>query len=103
MSLYDRVWAFAQKHPVLGTIAITPWRVAQAFADPVRRRHIAGQSVLMLVSTGLALLAPLPAVPLVALALNYLLYEFVAEPLLPRWFGPYWERGPRDGEEFTEP
>lgn len=108
-ALYDRTWAYAQEHPVLGTLAITPFRVYQAFADPIRRRHIAGQWAVGTASSGLALLSMLYfpkyvgllTVPFLATALNYLLYEFVAEPIFPKWFGPYWERGPRDGERFT--
>ena len=99
-------------------IEVTPQRAEDAFTDPVRRTHILWQ-VGHLASTGAVTvgcyvsLAPtivgMLACPLVGVLWNYLTYEYVLEPWAksrvqegePSTFGPYWERGPQDGEEFS--
>jgi len=93
MTLYDRVWAFKQRSPFLGTIAIMPWRTAQACSDPQRRRQLLGQFILCAVAAlpWAGWWAPASAV------LNFLLYEFVGEVFFRRWFGAYWERSRPDG------
>lgn len=98
-------------------IDAAPQRMEDAFSDPVRREHILWQAT-HLGSTGsvvagcVALTAPtivgLLACPVVGVVYNYLTYEFILEPWAkarvqegkPSTFGPYWERGPQDGEEF---
>ena len=81
-------------------------RVRDAFADPVRRRHVAarvletavpGAAVLLL--TGAGWWAP---GAVAALVLGELcIYEFLLEPI--GWAGHYWERPARDGEVFIYP
>ena len=97
-----------------------PQRTEDAFSDPTRRLHLFQQLDLVvetaLVGIVCTLLVPIPIIggigcPLVALGYNYLIYEYVAEPVargrveqgLPSNTGPYWERGPRDGEVFVNP
>ena len=118
-----------------------PRRFLDAFADPIRRRHVVGQSTLCYLSalpfTGNPGELKAHAMAGGVAFLNFALYEFVLEPLAKRvmvkrqemvekynfvpsgytklrrplrsllewvgrhsWFGPYWERGPRDGEKF---
>ena len=57
------------------------------------------------------LIGALLVCPVVAMLYNYLSYEYVLEPISrdrvhagePSLVGPYWERGPRDGEVFQNP
>jgi hypothetical protein len=70
-----------------------PRHTVEAFSSVDRVKLLVGQSALCYVS----------ALPFAGwlgsfgvAGLNFLLYEFVLEPLLPTWFGPYWEREPRD-------
>ena len=98
----------------------TPQRTKDAFSDPVRRAHLVAQvgrvtSVAGVGITCAALLSPtivgMLVCPLVALAYDYLTYEYVLEPFSkdlvkrgePSLVGPYWETGPRadEGEFFT--
>ena len=101
-------------------IEATPQRVQEAFSDPVRRTHIATQIGRVSSSAGVgiactALLSPFLVAalvcPFVAVAFDYLNFEYVLEPLSkervsrgkPSLVGPYWETGPRadEGEFFT--
>ena len=98
----------------------TPERTQEAFADPVRRAHLVTQAgrVTSVAGVGItcaALLSPtivgVLVCPLVALAWDFLTYEYILEPLSknrvqqgePSLVGPYWETGPRadEGEFFT--
>ncbi len=79
-------------------------RVRDALLDPVRRRHVlarVAESALPVAGAlWIAAVRPgwlLGLTAAVVLA-EFLLYELVLEPL--GWAGPYWERGPRDGETF---
>lgn len=104
----------------LSALDKTPGRVADAFQDPLRRRHIYTQVGLegstALVSAGCALLIPFPinlVCIVVGVAYNYLTYEFVLEPIARQQMrggklpitGPYWERGPYfdEGQVFERP
>jgi hypothetical protein len=83
-------------------------RTKAAFGDPARRRHVLTRSiegvcggVAAVCSYRLFGLAGALAAPIA----EYLVYEYAIEPLarlrgFPSWAGPYWERGPRDGETF---
>ena len=101
-------------------VVATPQRVEDAFSDPVRRTHVMTQvsRVTTTASMGItcaALLSPtivgVLVCPLVALAYDYLSYEYVLEPISkdlvlrvePSLVGPYGESGPRadEGEFFT--
>ena len=114
MKLYDQVWQFKEEHPFLGALVIQPWRWKETFSDHDRRRHVVGRvmethfPVFLLT---LALLArsdgwrvfqrwELYVVPFLVVFCEYVMYEFILEPLLPRWTGPYWERGMRLGRQF---
>lgn len=97
----------------------TPERFEDAIEDPVRRLHVVSQVGLSLssglISGGCALLAAtvvgLLACPIAGLAWYYGMYEFILEPWSkarveegkPSLVGPYWERGPQDGETFVRP
>lgn len=97
-----------------------PERTREALADPIRRTHLLTQVSRVTSTAGVgitcaALLSPtivgVLVCPLVALALDYLSFEYVLEPLSkelvsrgePSLVGPYWETGPRadEGEFFT--
>mgnify|MGYP001605668072 CR=1 FL=1 len=97
-------------------VEVTPQRMEAAWTDPVRRTHIIGQAALsgssaaVAVACGLAI-ATIVAIPVCAIVggvYYYLTYEYVLEPWSkarvkegkPSIVGPYWERGPQDGEEF---
>lgn len=72
--------------------------------DPLRRRNVALRVLETLLPAVLLFWALVPwwaALGLAGLltALEFALYEFILEPYLHA--GPYWERGPRDGETFT--
>lgn len=104
---------------VFSALGKTPQRTADAFGDPVRREHLKTQIGLELSTVGVGitctLFVPFPfslaVCPLVALAYNFISYEYVLEPIskdrvkqgLPSLVGPYWERGPQDGEVFVHP
>lgn len=84
-----------------------PWCMIDAFADPLRRRNTLARigecCVGGLTAVLTAAFAPYGlflALPAGALA-EFLVYEFLLEPL--GYAGHYWERGPRDGEEFKRP
>jgi hypothetical protein len=83
---------------ILRVIRISPLRLKEGLTDPIRRRHIVGQ-------IAVCYLSALPFAGWFGAAgvtfLNFLLYEYVGETLFKRWFGPYWERGPRDGERLV--
>ena len=99
---------------------VTPQRFEAAMEDPVRRVHI-GVQASHVISTGgvtltcAAILSPtivgILVCPVVGLAYNYLIYEYVLEPWSkarvqegePSLVGPYFERGPQDGEVFIHP
>ena len=85
--------------------------------DPIRRTHFATEvslsSTAMSIAIGCAmLLAPtlvgMAVCPLVGVAAYFIGYEFILEPISkdrvkagePSLVGPYWERGPQDGEKF---
>lgn len=91
-------------------------RLADVWLDPIRLTHVFTQIVMVyaavfpsillakIVSGLWVFLLPVPAI-----MLYYGLYEFVLEPIAkwmvkkgyPSLVGPYWERGPQDGETFT--
>lgn len=79
-------------------------RLRDGWMDPLRRRnslariaesYLPSLCVLVAVGQGWRALGWAAAITF----LEFVLYEFVLEPL--GWIGPYWERGPRDGETFT--
>jgi len=99
---------------ILYALGATFRRTGEAFADPIRRLHIAvmvgrltvdAAVVIAVLPTSVWLTAP------AAVAVNYALYEYVLEP----WskarvragkaslVDAYWEGGPRsdEGERFT--
>ena len=83
----------------------TPQRIADAWLDPVRRRHslsriVEGYIPAALVLTILGVRWAFAWAGLVVLG-EFLLYEWVLEPL--GLAGYYWERGPRDDETFVRP
>ena len=81
-------------------------RLRDGWMDPLRRRNSVARIVEGMVG-GAASITSFVILPfpwaLVALGIGvlaeFVVYEFVLEPL--GWIGPYWERGPRDGETFT--
>lgn len=93
-----------------------PQRTEDALKDPIRSRHLMWQIITsgsgMLVSAACALAAPtvigLAVCWIPGVIAYYINYEYVVEPLArqdveqgePSRAGPYWERGPRDGEKF---
>ena len=97
----------------------SPERFEAAWDDPVRRQHVIWQSAHLVstsaVTLGCAAIVPFPfslgVCPFVGLGYNYLSYEYVLEPWAkarvaegkPSTFGPYFERGPQDGEQFIRP
>lgn len=93
-------------------LTATPRRTAEAFADPIRRLHIAVK-ILRLHLAAAAAVAVLPYSPWLAapaaVATDYAVYEYVLEPWSkarvragkPSLQGPYWETGPADGERFV--
>lgn len=103
------------------SIERTPERVSEALAEPIRRVHLVTQ-ILRFVSTagvgiGCALtFAPtivgMIACPFVAMAYDFILYEYVLDPISqtrvaegkPSLVAPYWEGGPRtdEGERFSD-
>lgn len=97
-----------------------PERTQEAFADPVRRVHLLTQVSRLSTAASVAIgctvfLAPtivgMLLCPLAAVLYDYVVYEYVLEPLSvervregkPSLVGPYWETGPRadEGEFFT--
>ena len=101
-------------------VEVTPQRFEEAMEDPVRRVHVGVQAshVISTASVSLtcaAILSPtivgILVCPFVGLAYNYLSYEYILEPWSkarvrdgePSLVGPYWERGPQDGEVFVNP
>lgn len=93
-----------------------PRRTEDMWLDPIRREHFITQIQLEGSTAGLAItcaaLVPFPfslfVCPVVAVAYNFGVYEFILEPISrvlvkegkPSLTGPYWERGARDGEKF---
>ena len=93
-----------------------PERTQAMWDDPVRREHFLTQVQLewstASVAMTCAVLVPFPfnlgVCPLVAVVYNFGAYEFVLEPWSrelvkegkPSKVGPYYERGPQDGELF---
>ena len=100
-------------------ITQTPQRAQDMWEDPVRREHFLTQvgleSSTATVGIVCASLMPFPfsliVCPLAAVLYNFTAYEFVLEPISkdlvkhgePSKVGPYWERGPQDGEVFINP
>ena len=87
-------------------ISDTPRRVADAWIDPVRRRHSISRIVESYVPIGALLLVlghGFASFGWAALGvlLEFLLYEWILEPLA--LAPPYWERGPSPGETFERP
>ena len=81
-------------------------RVADAFIDPVRRRHVIARIAETYIPATIVLALGDAgwwsfAWAVVVVIGELVVYEFVIEPL--GWTGYYWERGPRDGETFTRP
>lgn len=97
----------------------TPERLDAAFTDPIRRTHVLTQVALSLSTQGAtiacAVLLSTPAAfvacPVAGVLWYFIGYEFILEPWSkarvqegkPSLVGPYWERGPQDGEEFVRP
>ena len=91
-----------------------PTRTEEMWEDPIRREHFLTQAGLELSTASIVLacaaVVPLPfnliVCPVVGLVYNFATYEFVLEPISrelvkagkPSLVGPYWERGPADGE-----
>ena len=88
--------------------------------DPIRRQHFITQvglesSTATVGIVCVALMAPtmigMLICPLIAVLTNFFMFEFVLEPRSrdlvhqgqPSLVGPYWERGPRDGERYQNP
>ena len=102
---------------VLYALKRTPDRTEEAFSDPIRRTHIITQVGLSassgVVSISCSFLIPtivgIPACAALGAIWYYAAYEFVLEPWSkarvkegkPSLVGPYWERGPQDGEKFV--
>ena len=103
----------------LYAIKSTPRYAAEALDDPVRRSHLVTQAsrIMSVATIGIGCVAYLlPTIvgaaicPLVALAYDFVMFEYVLEPLSkdavkrgePSLVGPYWETGPRadEGEFF---
>ena len=96
-----------------------PTRTEAMWTDPVRREHFVTHVGLEMSTVGVgmtcAVFVPFPfslgVCPLVAVIYNFGMYEFILEPQSkslveegkPSKVGPYWERGPRDGEVFINP
>ena len=76
-----------------------------ALKDRLRRRNlvfrIIESSVGILIAIGVTYGWGLPIGVIVGVMGEFLVYEFILEPA--GLAGPYWERGPRDGERFTYP
>ena len=101
---------------VMESIKKTPERVDDVLQDPIRREHVVTQISLewstASVAMTCAVFVPFPfslgVCPLLAVAYNFLAYEYVLDPISedlvrqgkPSLVGPYWERGPKDGETF---
>lgn len=102
------------------TLALVPQRTDDMWNDPVRRTHFITETGLATSSMSVAItcafmLSPtivgMLVCPFVGAAYYFAVYEFILEPLSkdlvregkPSLVGPYWERGPRDGEVFTRP
>lgn len=92
------------KSPTLTAVRETPKRFANAWRDPLRRRNGLSRVGEALVGGGAAVLGFMAlgwwGLPL-AIVAEFAYYEYIAEPN--GWSGPYWERGPRDGETFKRP
>ena len=85
----------------------TPRNIANAWLDPVRRRHSLSRIIEGYIG-GLAVVWFLgvspwakPFVALLAPLAEYLVFEYVLEPL--GIAGHYWERAAGEGEVFTRP
>lgn len=81
-------------------------RFKDSMLDPIRRRHVFFEIVMVWTSSYVWTFSWWKAIGIVGT--YYGIYEFLVEPLA-RWMvgkgfksiaGPYWERGPRDGEVF---
>ena len=88
-------------------ISDTPRRVADAWVDPVRRRHSIGRIVesyvpicALLLVLGHGWRAAITGA-IIALVGEFVIFEYLLEPL--GLSGHYFERGPRDEEIFTRP
>ena len=87
----------------------TPKRLNDALIkDPVRRTHVLSRvlegslggatTAGILIATGPYLMLP---AALAGVLMEFIYYEYIAEPA--GWTGYYFERGPRDDEEFIYP
>lgn len=104
---------------IFSAVQKTPQRLDDVLNDPVRKSHLVTEILLstasMAASIGCSVTLPL-LVGIIPCALGGLLvyfvgYEFILEPISkdrvqegkPSLVGPYWERGPQDGEVFVRP
>lgn len=105
---------------VIGALEKTPQRTREAFSDPIRQVHLFTQFSRLTTAASVAIgctvfLAPtivgMLLCPLAAVAYDYLMYEYILEPLSvdrvkqgePSLVAPFWEGGPRadEGEFFS--
>ena len=91
---------------ILRAVRETPRRIADAWLDPVRRRHsisriaesyVPALAILLILGHGWMSFAWAAAITLG----EFLLYEWVLEPV--GLAGYYWERAAREGERFVRP
>lgn len=94
---------------ILGALSKTPRRVWDVLTDPIRRSHLVFQTLLV-VGSGWLVTGDV-VIGIKFLVVYFVVYEFVLEPIS-KWLvkkgwksltGPYWERGPAEGEEFKNP
>jgi hypothetical protein len=78
-------------------ILATPKRIQDSWVDPVRRKHSISRILETLIPV--AIITRSWWMPIVIVVGEWMLYEWILEPI--GWSGPYWERGPADGETFT--
>ena len=91
---------------ILRAVRETPRRIADAWLDPVRRRHsisriaesyLPALAILLILGHGWASVGWAAAITLGEFAV----YEYALEPL--GITSAYWERPPREGERFVRP
>jgi hypothetical protein len=88
------------QNAILKPIKEFPQRLYDFIRSPLRIRNFFGRVLESLVGIGVFyLLGPSWAAVGWGVLAEFVLYEFVLEPL--GFVGPYFERGPRDGEKFN--
>ena len=95
------------EYPIVGIrrawfkISRIPYFVRDAITYPPRRRQVCWRLVEVLVGLLVVLYWPSWAGVLTGLVGEFLVYEFILEPL--GLAGLYWERGPRPGARQAQP